>query len=126
MAGTRAIEPKSGARLVLRNAVELEAATLQVGFGRSGLDLGRPGGRDQQRLPGDDLHEPGIHADTRLQRFCEASGTWGHCMLLAGVRFDRPGACIIQSWGPDVPDGPTDLGQPDFSFWADKTSSSKF
>ena len=52
--------------------------------------------------------------------FCEASGTWGHCMLLAGVRFDRPGACIIQSWGPDVPSGPTALGQPTFSFWAEK------
>ncbi len=52
--------------------------------------------------------------------FCQASGTWGHCMLLAGVRFDRPGACIIQSWGPDVPTGPTALGQPPFSFWAEK------
>ena len=52
--------------------------------------------------------------------FCAASGTWGHCMLLAGVRFDRPGACIIQSWGPDVPSGPTALGQPSFSFWAEK------
>ena len=50
--------------------------------------------------------------------FCDASGTWGHCMLLAGVRFDRPGACIIQSWGPDVPTGPTALGQPTYSFWA--------
>ncbi len=53
--------------------------------------------------------------------FCAAKGTWGHCMLLAGVRFDRPGACIIQSWGPDVPGGPTVLGQPSFSFWADRT-----
>jgi hypothetical protein len=52
--------------------------------------------------------------------FCAASGTWGHCMLLAGVRFDRPGACIIQSWGPDVPSGPASLGQPDFSFWAER------
>ena len=31
-----------------------------------------------------------------------------------------PGACIIQSWGPDVPDGPTVLGQPDFSFWVEQ------
>ena len=52
--------------------------------------------------------------------FCAASGTWGHCMLIAGVRFDRPGACIIQSWGPDVPSGPTALDQPDFSFWAEQ------
>jgi hypothetical protein len=50
--------------------------------------------------------------------FCAASGTWGHCMLIAGVRFDIPGACIVQSWGPDMPTGPTALDQPDFSFWA--------
>lgn len=52
--------------------------------------------------------------------FCAQSGTWGHCMVIAGVRFDRPGACILQSWGPDVPTGPTALGQPDWSFWAEQ------
>ncbi|QEH38664.1 hypothetical protein OJF2_72700 [Aquisphaera giovannonii] len=52
--------------------------------------------------------------------FCPAQGVWGHCMLIAGVRFDRPGACILQSWGPDTPDGPTALDQPTFSFWADR------
>jgi hypothetical protein len=52
--------------------------------------------------------------------FCSASGIWGHCMLIAGVRFDRPGACILQSWGPDLPTGPTTLGQPTWSFWADQ------
>jgi hypothetical protein len=52
--------------------------------------------------------------------FCAASGTWGHCMLIAGVRFDRPGACIIQSWGPNMPNGATVLDQPDFSFWAEQ------
>ncbi len=57
--------------------------------------------------------------------FCAASGTWGHCMLIAGVRFDRPGACIIQSWGPDVPDGPTALGQPSFSFWVEEATISQ-
>ena len=53
--------------------------------------------------------------------FCKARGTWGHCMLIAGVRFDREGACILQSWGPTVPDGPLALDQPTFSFWADRT-----
>jgi hypothetical protein len=53
--------------------------------------------------------------------FCEQEGTWGHCMLIAGVRFDRLGACIMQSWGPDQPDGPTSLDQPSWSFWADKS-----
>lgn len=54
------------------------------------------------------------------QGFCRARGRWGHCMFIAGVRFDRPGACIVQSWGPDTPSGPTDLDQPSFSFWADR------
>lgn len=52
--------------------------------------------------------------------FCRGRGTWGHCMFIAGVRFDRPGACICQSWGPDCPTGPTALDQPSFSFWADR------
>lgn len=55
------------------------------------------------------------------QGFCREKGRWGHCMFIAGVRFDRPGACIIQSWGPDQPAGPTDLGQPSYSFWADRS-----
>ena len=41
-------------------------------------------------------------------------------MFIAGVRFDRSGACIIQSWGPDCPTGPTAMAQPNFSFWADQ------
>lgn len=52
--------------------------------------------------------------------FCPPKGSWGHCMVIAGVRFDRPGACILQSWGPDQPVGPTALDQPSYSFWADK------
>ncbi len=52
--------------------------------------------------------------------FCEAQGTWGHCMVIGGIRFDRPGACILQSWGPDMPTGPTALGQPSWSFWAEQ------
>jgi hypothetical protein len=54
------------------------------------------------------------------QGFCRPRGVWGHCMLIGGVRFDRPGACIFQSWGPNNPTGPTVLDQPDFSFWADR------
>jgi hypothetical protein len=52
--------------------------------------------------------------------FCDAKGTWGHCMLIAGARFDREGACILQSWGPDEPAGPLALEQPSWSFWAEK------
>ena len=54
------------------------------------------------------------------QGFCAPRGTWGHCMLIGGVRFDRPGACILQSWGPDQPEGPLALDQPSYSFWADR------
>jgi len=55
------------------------------------------------------------------QGFCARQGRWGHCMLVCGVRQDtRPGACILQSWGPNVPSGPTTLGQPDNSFWIDR------
>jgi hypothetical protein len=53
--------------------------------------------------------------------FCSARGSWGHCMLIGGVRFDRPGACILQSWGPNVPEGPRALDQPTFSFWAERS-----
>ncbi len=53
--------------------------------------------------------------------FCKARGTWMHCMLICAVRSDdRPGACIVQSWGDNVPSGPTALDQPTYSFWADR------
>jgi hypothetical protein len=51
------------------------------------------------------------------QGFASRKGRWGHCMFVAGARFDRPGACVVQSWGPEMPTGPTGLGQPPFSFW---------
>ncbi|MDG3005514.1 hypothetical protein [Paludisphaera mucosa] len=54
--------------------------------------------------------------------FCDPKGTWGHCMLIGGLRFDRPGACILQSWGPDQPTGPLALEQPSYSFWADRAA----
>lgn len=54
------------------------------------------------------------------QGFCAARGTWPHCMCLSAVRFDREGACCLQSWGPKQPQGPTVLDQPSFSFWIDR------
>jgi hypothetical protein len=54
------------------------------------------------------------------QGFCRPEGTWSHCMLICGVRTDRPGALILQSWGMNVPSGPLDLDQPSNSFWADR------
>jgi len=59
-----------------------------------------------------------LHRDN--DGFVQAQGVWGHCMSIAAVRFDREGACILQSWGPNVPDGPLGLGQPNFSFWAER------
>ncbi len=53
------------------------------------------------------------------QGFCKPQGVWYHCMLLFGTRNDRPGCCCSQSWGPNTPDGPTDRGQPDNTFWVD-------
>lgn len=53
------------------------------------------------------------------QGFCRASGKWYHCMLFMAVRWDRPGLCCSQSWGPNTPDGPLVLEQPDNSFWVD-------
>lgn len=52
--------------------------------------------------------------------FCKARGTWYHCMYFAGVRFDREGLLCLQSWGPNVPNGPTVLDQPNNSFWVEK------
>lgn len=54
------------------------------------------------------------------QGFCRQQGRWGHCMFIAGLRFDRPGALVVQSWGPDTPSGPLALDQPTFSFWSDQ------
>jgi hypothetical protein len=52
--------------------------------------------------------------------FCRPQGSWMHAMFISGVRTDKPGACIVQSWGANVPSGPTSLDQPDFSFWAER------
>lgn len=46
------------------------------------------------------------------QGFIRASGSWAHCMLFAGARWDRPGLLLSNSWGnnlgtknPFFPDG---------------------
>jgi hypothetical protein len=46
---------------------------------------------------------------------------WNHAMLIAGIDDNpkRPGGLIINSWGTDWVNGPTRLGQPQGSFWAD-------
>lgn len=52
--------------------------------------------------------------------FCRASGVWMHQMCLAGLRKDRPGALVINSWGNYVQGGKFPPDQPDGTFWADK------
>lgn len=50
---------------------------------------------------------------------CRPQGTWNHCMCIVGYRADKDQFCIAQSWGDNTPSGPTDLGQPNYSFWVD-------
>lgn len=50
--------------------------------------------------------------------FCQARGSWSHCMLITAYRTDIDGFCICQSWGSNVPSGPLVLDQPPNSFWA--------
>lgn len=56
------------------------------------------------------------------QCFASPSGVWMHQMAIIGIRIDRPGAAIINSWGSYItykgPRYPHDL--PDGVFWADR------
>jgi hypothetical protein len=49
---------------------------------------------------------------------------WYHCMAIIGVddSFRRPGALVINSWGPDWVSGPTRNDQPPGSFWVDAST----
>lgn len=55
--------------------------------------------------------------------FCKASGSWAHCMLLCGVRFDRPGLLCANSWGASNsgPHYPNNMPKAfaECSFWID-------
>lgn len=53
--------------------------------------------------------------------FLERGKGWGHAMCVIGLRFDREGALIQNSWGPGWCEGPKwPHDQPDGSFWADR------
>lgn len=56
------------------------------------------------------------------QSFAAPSGRWLHAMTCVGIRFDREGAAIMNSWGQYIkysaPRVPADL--PDGTFWADR------
>jgi hypothetical protein len=49
--------------------------------------------------------------------FVQPSGRGGHCQCIIGVRFDKPGVCIMNSWGEDYYSGPTGLDCPKFAYW---------
>ena len=58
--------------------------------------------------------------------FLQPCGDWNHCMLVIGIDdTERPGALILNSWGPDWVTGGTRLGQPVGSFWADSKAIDK-
>lgn len=64
--------------------------------------------------------DQGFTMERDAQGFCRPKGQWMHCMLFVGVRDgDRPGACVLQSWGRNNPTGPRVMDQPENSFWAD-------
>lgn len=52
--------------------------------------------------------------------FVKPSGHGGHCQVIVGVRFDRPGVCIANSWGADYYNGPCELDCPPFAYWIDR------
>jgi hypothetical protein len=55
------------------------------------------------------------------QGYCrrDMSNTWPHCMVFIAFDPATRRFCVLQSWGPNVPNGPTYLGQPNNSFWID-------
>jgi hypothetical protein len=52
--------------------------------------------------------------------FCQARGSWSHAMGVSAkrTRNGQKQYLIDQSWGDNVPSGPTSDDQPTFSFWA--------
>lgn len=54
------------------------------------------------------------------QGFATPRRNWSHCMFLAGVRYDRPGALCINQWPLGAFAGPLVLNQPKNSFWIDE------
>lgn len=54
------------------------------------------------------------------QGFCQPSGRGGHCQLIVGARFDRPGLAILNSWPKSFYSGPLALGIPENCYWVDR------
>ena len=99
---------------------ELEQKALAYKLGNAALvsDLDDARAAIQNGYPITICTQKGFTMTRDEHGFCHPKGQWGHCMFVAGLRFGaRPGACVVQSWGPNVPDGPLALDQPNYSFW---------
>jgi len=101
-------------------AVKEQAASFKLGGAALVSDWDEYVRAIQNGYPVTVCSQLGFTTTRDAQGFCLAQGSWGHCMVFAGVRFDRPGGCILQSWGPTVPSGPCTMGQPSWSFWVDR------
>jgi hypothetical protein len=52
----------------------------------------------------------GFSKQRDAQGFSKPQGSWGHCLCVIGVRHDRPGVLIANSWGNSYyTGGPADL-----------------
>lgn len=62
----------------------------------------------------------GFTMERDARGLCEASGTWMHQMAIVGFLCSdgTPSFVIAQSWGPNVPKGPTPFRLPSFCFRA--------
>lgn len=63
----------------------------------------------------------GFASERDKDGFAPARGTWAHCMVFVGVRFDaKNGLLCLNSWGPAWIRGPKwPEDQPDGSFWVE-------
>lgn len=55
----------------------------------------------------------GFSSTRDSQGFCAPRGSWSHCMVFIGVRWDRPGLLCLNSWGPNWVRGP---------YWPDESA----
>jgi len=61
-----------------------------------------------------------LNATRDADGFVKTEKEWNHAWLGAGIDdTDRPGACLINSFGPDWASGPKRHNQPDGSVWID-------
>lgn len=67
--------------------------------------------------------DQGFTMERDEEGFCSPRGTWMHCMHFIGVLVSgrgRRGLVCAQSWGENVPSGPTPFGMPSYSFGVDE------